>query len=180
MGENDQFQLIASEKYVEEIYIFLSVLQGNETGIDIAPLNILKETMYIEMDSLEHEYDLNIYLHQAYVLRFKNHPLIDTEVLVQMLMQNSRAFEGEALPIDLPGHFIEEGISNWIFLKIAGSDVHLANAAAHGYPCYSVRHCIRSIFGRVTKISEGQCDVISCWYQPGCFVMSMLSEGARF
>ncbi|MEC1593588.1 hypothetical protein P9D60_01020 [Bacillus spizizenii] len=139
IGENDQFQLIASEKHFEEIDSFLSVLQGNENGIDLAPLNTLKETMYIEMDSLEHEYDLNIYLHQAYVLRFKIHPLIDTEVLVQMLMQNSRAFEGEALPIDLPDHFKEEGISNWIFLKIAGPNVHLANAAAHGFPCYSVR-----------------------------------------
>ncbi|MCY8318227.1 hypothetical protein MOC71_16150 [Bacillus vallismortis] len=73
------------------------------------------------------------------MLRFKIHPLIDTEVLVQMLMQNSREFEGEALPIDLPDHFKEEGISNWIFLEIDGPNVHLANAAAHGFPCYSVR-----------------------------------------
>lgn len=133
-----QFRMIFSEHDIEKVDKALSQVDGNEEGTDFSSIS-LNQSVYIELESYECDYELTFYVNDEINQSIKNSHLIDTDRFTEVLKTYSHLYIGAALSMKLPRQWKEESIDNWIFMKDGDREVIVANIAEHHFPCFKLK-----------------------------------------
>ncbi|KXZ13083.1 hypothetical protein P4T89_09920 [Bacillus nakamurai] len=133
-----QFRMIFSEHDIEKIDEVLNQVEGNEEGADFSSISY-NQSVYIEVESYECDYDLTFYVNDEIYQSIKNTPLIDSDRFVELLQNHFHLYIGAALSMDLPRQWKEDSIDNWIFMDENEREVTVANIAEHHFPCFKLR-----------------------------------------
>ncbi|KXJ38816.1 hypothetical protein AX282_16125 [Bacillus spizizenii] len=133
-----QFRMIFSEHDIGKIDEVLSQVDGNEEGADFSSIS-LNQSVYIELDSYECDYEFTFYVNDEINQSTKNSLIIDADRFTEVLKTYCHLNIGAALSMKLPRQWKEESIDNWIFVEETKKEVTVANIAEHHFPCFKLR-----------------------------------------